>query len=72
MSSYWFPWRRGLGSGLGGWFACGKMREKGKGWGGVGWGPAKEPASQCARVCGNYPVVNYPLVSPRFSGSGDH
>ena len=28
-----------------------KMREKGaRGWGGwgVGWGPAKEPASQCA------------------------
>ena len=24
-----------------------------------------EPASQCARVCRNYPLANYPVVSPR-------
>ena len=36
-----------------------KMREKGKEWG--GWGVA---ASQCARVCQNYSLPNYPLVSP--------
>ena len=43
--------------------------EKGKGVGrvaGVGWGQVKEPASQCARVCQNYPLAIYPLVSPRF------
>ena len=40
-----------------------KIREKGKGKGRVGgWGgrPAKEPASQCARICQNYLLVNYP------------
>ena len=47
-----------------------KMREKGKGVekveGGVGWGGlAKEPASQCAHVCQNYPLANRPLVSPQ-------
>ena len=35
-----------------------------EGWG-VGWGPAKDSASQCARVSQNYPIANYPLVSPR-------
>ena len=30
----------------------------------MGWGPAKEPASQCASVCRNYPLANNPLVSP--------
>ena len=41
-------------------------RKRGRGWGGwaVGWGPAKELASQCARVCQNYPLAIYPLVSP--------
>ena len=28
-------------------------------------GEAKEPASQCACVCQNYPLANYPSVSPR-------
>ena len=32
-------------------------------WGGRGG--VKEPESQCARVCQNYPLANYPLVSPR-------
>ena len=27
---------------------------------GVGWGQAKEPASQCARVCPNCPLAIYP------------
>ena len=36
---------------------------EGGGWGGwgVGWGQTKEPASQCARVCQNYPSTNYPF-----------
>ena len=28
--------------------------------GGGGVGQAKEPASQCARVCQSYPLANYP------------
>ena len=44
---------QGLGSGSGrwwGWSSCGKQGKRGRGWGGwgVGWGPTKEPASQCA------------------------
>ena len=46
-----------------------KIREKGRGEGGgwwvVGWGQPKELASQCTRVCQNYPLANYPLVYPR-------
>ena len=44
------------------------VEEEGKGEGGgeAVWGPAKELASQCARVCQNYPLANYPLVPPRF------
>ena len=34
-------------------------------WRGVGWGQAKEPASRRARVCQNYPLAIYPLVSPQ-------
>ena len=36
------------------------LEERGRGLGGwgVGWGPAKEPASHCARVCQNYPLAN--------------
>ena len=33
---------------------------------GAGWGQAKKPASQCARVCQNYPLAIYLLVSPRI------
>ena len=59
------PWK-GFGVGLrwvvGGGFP---VESKGKGWGG-GWGQAMEPASPCARVCQNYPLANYPLVSPRL------
>ena len=43
-----------------------ELREKGaKVVGRVGreGGAAKEPASQCARVCQNYPLAIYPLVS---------
>ena len=32
---------------------------------GAGWGQAQEPASQCARVCQNYPLAIYPVVSSR-------
>ena len=44
-----------------------EMREMERGWGGWGarWGQAKEPASQCARVCRNGPLANCPLASPR-------
>ena len=50
-----------MGSGSGGWWGCisfGKTREKGKKLGRVGGGvwAGKEPASQCARVCQNYPL----------------
>ena len=34
--------------------------------GGVGWALAKELASRCTLVCQNYPLANYPLVSPGF------
>ena len=49
-----------MGSGSGGWwewFFFGKMWEKRKGVGrvGVGWGQAKEPASQRKRICQKYP-----------------
>ena len=39
------------------------MENKGK-----GRGQAKEPASQCARFCQNYPLANCSLVSPRSQG----
>ena len=45
-----------------------KIREKGKGVGRVGGGVGT--ASQCARVFQNYPLANYPLVSPRHWHSG--
>ena len=68
-SSYWCPCGGGgLGSGSGGWWGLAfvrKMRERVYGWG--GGRQAKEPASQCARVCQNYPPANYSLVSPRTS-----
>ena len=39
----------------------GKGEGCGKG-GVVGWEEAKEPASQYARICQNYPLAIYPLV----------
>ena len=57
-------WARGKGVGRWG-------REVG------GQGQTKEPASQCARVCQNYPLAIYLLVSPRspapsfLGGGGD-
>ena len=45
-----------LGAGSGGWW--GKEVEGG-GLVGWGWGQAKEPASQCARVCQKYPLANF-------------
>ena len=57
--------REGFGvavrGGCGGWFSCGKCEGKR----GVGWGQAKERASPCAGICQNYPLANYPLVSPQ-------
>ena len=52
--------------GSGGVVSCTKRGEKGRGWGvwGVECGQATEPANQCASVCQNYPLANYPLVSP--------
>ena len=40
-----------------------KMRER---EGGGEGGQAKEPASQCARICQNYPLAIYPLSEPIF------
>ena len=62
-----------MGSGSGGWWRGGavflwKIREKGKGEGGVGvrvGAQAKEPASQCASFVETTFLANYPLVSPR-------
>ena len=56
----------------GGVFSCGRGLRRGRGGEGraVGWGPAKEAASQCARVCQNYPLANYPLVSPQTLSIG--
>ena len=54
----------GLGSGSGRRRGGSPVDTEGKGGGwGLGWGQAKEPTSQCARVCQNYPLANYPLVS---------
>ena len=46
----------------------GKREGGGEGWG----GPAKEPASQCARVCQNYPLANYRFLvrEKGFFGKG--
>ena len=41
-----------------------EMRERGLGWR-VEWGQAKEPASQCVRVCEYDPSSNYPPRSNR-------
>ena len=38
-------------------------------WGGAR-GEAKEPASQCARICQNYPLANYSLVRNASSPNG--
>ena len=59
-------WGRVQGGG-GGRFSA---ENEGKGEGGgeegwVGWGQAKEPASQCIRVCQNYPLAICLLVSHR-------
>ena len=47
----------------GGGFPVGN-EEKGRGWArwGVGWGLANEPASQCALVCQNYPLVSCQII----------
>ena len=46
-------------------FFLAKIKEKGEGGGeGWGWGQAKEPASESASFVQDYPLANYPLVSP--------
>ena len=35
----------------------------------MGWGPAKEPASQCARICQNQPLANYQSGNDKRPGS---
>ena len=49
-----------------------KKKEGEGGWGGWGvrWGPAKEPASQCARICQNYPLASYPFSFPQVIRRG--
>ena len=44
--------------------------ERGGGGLGVGWELGKEPASQCARVCQNYPLANYPLAFSQSHSEG--
>ena len=61
------PGGRVWGLGSGGVVGCGfpvenEGKGEGSGEGGVGWGQAKEPASQCTRVCQNYPLANYPII----------
>ena len=57
--------RGGVQEGGGCWFPVkNKGQREGGGEGAVGWGQAKEPAIECARVCQNYPLENYPLDSP--------
>ena len=66
--------REGLGSGAGGWwgvvFPCGKRQGKGEG-GRVGGGwrghKQKESARQCACICQNYTLANYPC-NPKVLG----
>ena len=50
-----------------------KRREKGKGVGrvGAGVGTGKGTRKSMRKLCRNYPLANYPLVSPRFSGDCD-
>ena len=62
------PGGRGLGSGLGGWWGGGfplEMREKGKGVGRVGGavGTGKGTGKSMRKLCRNYPLAIYPLVS---------
>ena len=59
--------RFGSGSGVwwAGFFLPLEIRDKGEGGWGLGCGQANELGSQCARVCQNYPLANYPLVCPQ-------
>ena len=73
-SSYWGLFSQrwqfllvSLGEGFRVWFRWvvgGRLPLENKGKGGVGrgvgWGPAKEPASQCASFVRNYPLAIYP------------
>ena len=60
--------RVGFRGGWGGWFSFGKWREKGRGGGeggGGGVGTGKGTGKSMRKLCRNYPLANYPLVSPR-------
>ena len=67
--SYWCPWGRGLGSGSGGWRGWGflwKLRGKGEGGGeggGGGIGTGKGTGKSMRKLCRNYSLAIYPLVS---------
>ena len=61
-----------MGSGSGGWWGGGGLpvRHEGNREGlRVGWGQAKEPESQCERVCRNYPLSKLPFSIPRMEHS---
>ena len=53
----------GLGVGfrrvVGGQFSCGNLGKRGRGWGG----------KSMRKLCRNYPLANYPLVSPLWSSA---
>ena len=51
--------------GGGGWVSCEKQGKQEGGGVRGGWDGDRQRASQCARVCQNDPLANYPLVSPR-------
>ena len=58
-----------MGSGSGGWWCGGlpvKSKRKGKGWGGWGGGvgTGKGTGKSLRKLCRNYPLAIYPLVSP--------
>ena len=63
----------GLGSGTGVWWGGFPVENEGSvvggGFGGEGgWEQAKELASQCARICQNYPLAIYLLFLPDVWG----
>ena len=68
-------WGRGLGSGSGGWWGVVPVENKGRGGRGVrkvggGVGTGKGTGKSMRKLCRNYPLASYPLVSPLTSSSG--
>ena len=70
-SSYWRPWKEGFGVGFRGGVGGGfPVEKKGKGevggeGGGGGVGTGKGSSKSMRKLCRNYPLAIYPLVSTR-------